>query len=79
MCIRDRYLGISPNDNMGRASLKNDIVKIHEGLRDLRAIENFTSSDITVEAGDKKGSVIVTDTITTIEAMRQLYMTVYVS
>lgn len=74
-----RYLGISPNDNMGRASLKNDIVKIHEGLRDLRAIENFTSSDITVEAGDKKGSVIVTDTITTIEAMRQLYMTVYVS
>ena len=54
-------------------------MKIHEDLRNIRAIENFASSDVTVEAGDKKGSVIVTDTITTIEAMRQLYMTVYVS
>ena len=74
-----RYLGISPNDNMGRASLKNDIVKIHEGLRDLRAIENFNESDVKVLPGDTKKAVVVENAVTVVNAMSKMYMTVTIS
>lgn len=73
-----KYLGAVPNDNAGRLSLWADIVKLHKELNDLRAIENFADSDITVEQGDTKKSVVVNGSITPINAMGQLYMTVTV-
>jgi hypothetical protein len=73
-----RYLGIVPNDPSGRISLWSDIVKHHEQLQDLRAIQNFTSSDVTVSQGDTPKAVVVTDLITVVNAMAQLYMTVTV-
>ena len=82
MCIRDRfgkkYLGKVPNDAAGRISLWNDIVKHHTELQDIRAIENFSGENVTVEKGDTKKSVVVTDYVTPVNAMEQLYMTVYV-
>ena len=74
-----RYLGIVPNDEAGRISLWADIVKHHEQLKAIRAIENFTSENVTVEQGETKRAVLVKDSITVVNAMAQLYMSVYVS
>ena len=73
-----KYLGQVPNDNAGRISLWNDIVKHHQELQALRAIENFEADDVTVAAGDTKKAVVVTDYVTPVNAMAQLYMTVIV-
>ena len=74
-----RYLGVVPNDANGRISLWNDIVKHHQQLQDIRAIENFTSEDITVVQGDSKKAVVVYDKVTVVNAMAQLYMTVEIA
>lgn len=72
------YLGIVPNDNAGRISLWNDIVKHHQELQKVRAIENFSSENVTVKMGDTKKSVVVSDYVTPTNCMAQLYMVVTV-
>ena len=73
-----KYLGKVQNDASGRMSLWNDIVKHHLQLQSIRAIEDFSSENVTVEKGDTRKSVVVTDRVTPVNAMEQLYMTVYV-
>lgn len=73
-----KYLGIVPNDAPGRISLWSDIVKHHERLQDIRAIEGFSDADVKVDQGDTKKSVVVTDLVTVVNAMGRLYMTVTV-
>ena len=73
-----RYLGKTPNDEAGRISLWNDIVRHHQELERQRAIEGFSSEDVTVTAGETKRSVVVSDSVTPVSAMEQLYMTVIV-
>lgn len=73
-----KYLGNIPNDESGRVSLWTDIVKHHEQLQNIRAIENFSDADIVVQAGNSKKSVVIKDSITVINAMAQLYMTVQI-
>lgn len=73
-----KYLGQVPNDNAGRISLWADIVKHHQELQTLRAIQNFTSENVTVEAGGTKKAVVVTDHVEPVSAMAQLYMTIIV-
>lgn len=73
-----KYLGVVPNDKAGRTSLWADIVKHHQLLQDIRAIENFKDEDITVSQGDTKKAVVVDDLITVVNAMARLYMTVTV-
>ena len=74
-----KYLGKIPNNASGRVSLWADIVAHHRELEEIQAIENFDSSLLTVEQGDTKKSVVVTDYITATNALSQLYMTVIVS
>jgi hypothetical protein len=74
-----RYLGSVPNDHAGRVSLWSDIVKHHKALQDIRAIEDFSDSDVTVDQGDTKKAVVVSDSVTIVNTMEKLYMTVYVS
>lgn len=74
-----KYIGKIPNDNAGRISLWNDVVDMHNTLATLRAIENFDSDDITIEQGNSKDSVVITDSITVTGTMEQLYMTVKVA
>lgn len=69
-----KYLGVVPNDAAGRVSLWSDIVKHHEQLQEIRAIENFVDTDVKVEQGNTKKSVLVTDFITVVNAMSKLYM-----
>lgn len=73
-----KYLGKVPNDAGGRISLWNDIVKHHNNLQDIRAIENFNPDDITVNQGEAKNSVVIGDAVSVISAMAKLYMTVTV-
>ena len=71
-----KYLGKIPNDAAGRISLWGDIVKHHKELNDIRAIENFSDENVVVTCGNTKNSVVVSDTISIVNAMEQLYMTV---
>lgn len=74
-----KYLGVVPNDAAGRISLWADIVKHHEQLQDIRAIENFSDKDVTVSQGDTKKAVVVSDAVTVVNTMAKLYMTVTIS
>lgn len=74
-----KYLGVVPNDAAGRVSLWSDIVKHHEQLQEIRAIEDFSDADVTVAQGGTKKSVVVTDCVTVVNAMGKLYMTVTVA
>ena len=47
-----KYIGKVPNDASGRISLWNDIVKHHQELQNIRAIENFNPDNVTVAQGD---------------------------
>lgn len=69
-----KYNGQVPNDAAGRVSLWNDIVRHHQQLQILRAIQTFEPENVTVEAGDTKKAVVVTDRVTPVNAMEQLYM-----
>lgn len=73
-----KYLGQIPNNSSGRISLWNDIVAHHRQLETVGAIEDFLSDNVAVSPGETKRSVIVTDRITPVSAMSQLYMTVVV-
>jgi len=77
--FNDKYLGKIPNDASGRVSLWNDIVKHHQELQNIRAIEDFNADDVAIQQGDNKKSVVVTDAITIVNAMSQLYMSVVVA
>jgi len=79
MLFNTRYLGEVPNDSDGRISLWSDIVKHHEMLQNIRAIQEFVPDDVVVEQGDNRRSVLVTDTIMPVNAMSFLYMTVQVA
>ncbi len=74
-----KYLGVVPNDAAGRISLWSDIVAHHRELERMRAIEDFSDSDVTVEPGSTKKAVVVRDFVTIVNAMSKLYMTVTVS
>lgn len=73
-----KYLGKIPNDSSGRISLWTDIVKHHDTLQEIRAIENFDSNDVIVEQGESQKSVVFTDKVQVVNTMAQVYMTVIV-
>lgn len=77
--FNSKYLGKIPNNASGRVSFWNDIVKHHQQLEMLGAIENFSSDSVKVNAGDSKKAIQVEDHVTPVNAMAQLYMTVTVA
>ena len=76
--FNDRYLGKIPNNNGGRISFWNEIVSHHQQLERLGAIEGFSGDDVVVQAGEDRGTVLVEDPVTPVNAMAQVYMTVIV-
>lgn len=76
--FKTKYLGRIPNDDAGRSALWSDLVKIRKDLQTLRAIEDFVEDDVSVELGDTKKAVVVKSTITVVNAMSKMYMTVTV-
>lgn len=73
-----RYLGLTQNNLAGRNAFWLDIVKHHEKLQMIGAIENFSDKDVVVEKGETKKSVLVADPVEVVNAMEQLYMTIVV-
>ena len=69
-----KYIGKVQNDDSGRTSLWSDVVKIHQQLASINAIEGFESGDIIVEQGESKKSVQISGAITVINTMTKLYM-----
>lgn len=74
-----KYNGNIQNNEAGRISLWADIVKHHERLQEIGAIENFTDKDVEVTAGETKKAVSVIDRVSVTVAMAQLYMVVKVA
>lgn len=74
-----KYLGAVPNNDAGRISLQADLAKIRQSLQDIQAIEGFSDSDVVVGPGETKKSVIVSSTVTVVNAMSQLYMSTTVA
>lgn len=72
------YLGKQTNNANGRNLLKAEIIAYCEELLSIEAIENFTSDDIVVEAGDEKQDVVVYASVQPTDAMEKLYMRVEV-
>lgn len=74
-----KYLGKAPNDAAGRIAFWNDIVFYNRQLQQIRAITDFVPKDVVVEKGNDKKSVATTQTVTPVNAMEKLYMTVIVA
>lgn len=74
----EKYLGAVPNDEAGRLSLWNDIVKHRRSLEKMRAIENFKDEDVEVTRGDKKTAVVIQSRICPVNSMAQMYITTVV-
>jgi len=79
MLFNERYLGIVPNDEEGRISFWSDIVRHHEQMQTIRAIQNFVPDDVIVEQGENRRTVLVNDVVMPVNAMSFLYMTVHVA
>ena len=74
-----RYVGRVSNDASGRATLWNDVVKLVQELERIRAVEDFDPDTISVDIGDRKGSVLLTiDGLSIVNAMSQLYMSIII-
>lgn len=72
------YLGKVPNDESGRTSFAGRVVAHHQALETLRAIEGFEPDKVKVVQGETKRSIVITDEVKPVNAVSQLYMTVYV-
>lgn len=73
-----RYLGRVQNNATGRDGFWADLVLYGQDLAQKQAIEaQDPATDIIVEAGDTKESVLCTFNVTVICAMEKLYMTIY--
>lgn len=79
LMFNTKYLGKVQNNESGRASFWGDIVAYNKELQGIKATENFESKDITVEQGNDKKSVVVTNAVTPVCSMTKLYMTVMVA
>lgn len=74
----EQYLGKIQNNAAGRLSFWNAVVRQHQKLETLGAIEGFVAEDITITAGNDKNAVVVTDRVKPSNCMEKLYMTVTV-
>ncbi len=70
----EKYIGKVPNNESGRTSLWSDVVKIHQNLANINAIEGFENEDIVIEQGETKKSVQINGAITVVNTMTKLYM-----
>lgn len=74
--FEEYYMGKVPNDTSGRNSLWADLVKYHEKLVNIRALDEFDEEAISVEMGESKNSVVIYEKICPVNSMEQLYMKV---
>lgn len=74
-----RYLGLVPNDDDGRISLRNDIMAHRKEMQRIRALQNYNADLLIVEQGASKKAVVMTEEVQPTVAMSQLYVTTTVA
>lgn len=72
--FNDYYLGKIQNDVLGRDVFKSELINYFKKLQAIRAINNFSSDDISIKKGVEKGDVIVDLIIEPVASMDKLYM-----
>jgi len=77
--FNNSFLGKVGNTEIGRASLKSNIIYHHKELERIQALQNFNGDDVIVEKGLEKGAVLVTDPVEPVGVMDKLYMQVIVA
>lgn len=77
--FNNEFLGKIQNDASGRVSFWNRVVTHRRELETMRAIEKYDVDSLTVERGEKRNSVVVSEVITPISAMEKLYMTIVIN
>ena len=76
--FNDEFNGKIQNDKSGRVSFWNRIVSHRRELQSMRAIDAYSSEELTVEQGNSRDSVVVNEVIVPIVAMEKLYMTIII-
>lgn len=72
--FNDYYLGKIQNDSLGRDIFKSELIDYFRKLEAIRAIDSFSSENISIKKGIEKGDVIVDLLIQPIASMEKLYM-----
>ena len=75
-CYNNDFLGKVQNDKAGRVSFWNALETHARELEQIRAIQNYNSDELIVEAGDDKDAVVVNEALEPTVAMEKLYMTI---
>lgn len=72
------FIGKVNNDSTGRDLFKANRVSYMSNLMKSGIVADFESSDLTVEPGNDKDSILVNLAVTPIDSMEKLYMTIVV-
>ncbi|WDT65118.1 phage tail sheath family protein [Companilactobacillus crustorum] len=76
--FEDMFIGKVNNDSTGRDLFKANRVSYMSNLMKAGIIADFDSSDLTVEPGNDKDSILVNVAVTPVDSMEKLYMTIVV-
>lgn len=77
--FESNYVGRFNNNAEGRSAFRTILVEYFNTLQDESAIQDFSSDDVTVEAGTDSDAVAVTVGITPVDSIEKLYITVNLS
>ncbi|WP_282801219.1 phage tail sheath C-terminal domain-containing protein [Secundilactobacillus kimchicus] len=73
------FIGKVDNDPTGRDLFKANRVAYLRSLENAHAIRDFDPTDLAVDAGNDKDSILVSLAVTPVDAMEKLYMTLWVN
>lgn len=71
-----QFLGKVPNDDLGRISLRSELLKIRNELQRIRAIADYDENNLNIIQGKGLGDVIGTDAIRPLNAMERFFLTI---
>ena len=74
--FESNFVGKVNNNSDGRLILKSYLMDYFNGLQKLSAITNFTSDDVTVNAGAEKDAVLIECYIQPVDSVEKIYITV---
>jgi len=75
----NNFVGKVNNDETGRDLFKSNRVSYMSDLMKANIITDFEPTDLTVEPGEDKDSILVNLSVTPIDSMEKLYMTIVVA
>lgn len=76
--FENSFLGKVSNNDYGRDLFKANRVSFLQNLQDNNVIQNFKPTDITIKPGDDSDSIVCDLSVTPVDAMEKLYMTIVV-